>query len=127
MSVQDASSYTYSSIEYPEADDTYANGIDGSNIVGYYRNSTGNLNGFIFDGSSYTNLDVDIDGVNVASTFAYGIDGSNIVGRYKDGSNDWHGFQAAVVVPLPTSAWMGLALLGGIGGYGFVRRRIRAH
>ena len=27
-------------------------------------------------------------------------------------------------VPLPASAWMGLALLGGIGGYGLIRRRL---
>ena len=31
------------------------------------------------------------------------------------------------VVPVPAAAWMGLALLGGIGGYGFVRLRIRSH
>jgi hypothetical protein len=29
-----------------------------------------------------------------------------------------------VVVPLPTGAWMGLTLLGGIGGYGLIRRRL---
>ena len=94
---------------------------------GYYLDGSGDYHGFIFDGNIYTALDMEIEGVTVNGTFAYDIDGSNIVGTYRDGSNDFHGFQAAVVVPLPTSAWMGLTLLGGIGGYGFVRRRIRAH
>ena len=40
------------------------------------------------------------------------------VGRY-------HSMALSVsAVPLPTSAWMGLALLGGIGGYGLIRRRL---
>ena len=81
VSVQALTSYTYSSIDYPEANETYAFGIDGDNIVGYYQ----------------------------------------------DGSGDFHGFQAIPVVPLPPAAWMALTMLAGIGGYGFVRRRIRAH
>ena len=73
-------------------------------------------------------IDVDIDGVTVTDTYASGIDGNNMVGYYIDNNNDTQGFLAsAVVVPLPTSAWMGLALLAGIGGYGVVRRRIRGY
>jgi hypothetical protein len=30
---------------------------------------------------------------------------------------------SAVVVPLPAAAWMGMMLLGGVGGAGFIRRR----
>ena len=78
VSVQAATSYTYSSIDYPEATLTYAYGIDGSNIVGYYY----------------------------------------------DSSVDVHGFQAIPVVPLPPAAWMALTMLGGIGGYGLIRRRL---
>jgi hypothetical protein len=29
----------------------------------------------------------------------------------------------SVVVPLPAAAWMGMALIGSIGGAGFIRRR----
>ena len=69
-----------------------------------------------------------LDGVTVTDTYALGIDGNNIVGHYIDNNNDNHGFLAsAVVVPLPTSAWRGLGLLAGIGGYGVVRRRIRGY
>ena len=39
VSVQAATSYTYSSIDYPEANETYAYGIDGGNIVGYSYDS----------------------------------------------------------------------------------------
>ena len=54
---------------------------------------------------TYTNLDVDIDGVTVGNTYAVGIDGNNVVGYYVDNNSDYHGFLAsAVVVPLPTSA-----------------------
>ena len=126
VSVQAATSYTYTSIDYPEATATYAYGIDGDNIVGYYKDSNYIAYGFKYDGSSYTALDVDIEGVTVSQTYAYGIDGSNIVGHYFTSATGYHGFQA-VVVPLPTSAWMGLALLAGIGGYGVVRRRIRGY
>ena len=36
------------------------------------------------------------------------------------------GFSAlTIIVPLPPSAWMGLALLGGLGVVGVVRKRLR--
>ena len=73
------------------------------------------------------NLDVAIDGVTVTDAYALGIDGNNIVGYYYDDNNDLRGFQATALVPLPTSAWMGLALLAEISGYGVVRRRIRGY
>lgn len=38
-------------------------------------------------------------------------------------SNITYDFEAAAVVPLPPSAWAGLALLGGLGITGFVRNR----
>jgi len=56
------------------ASNTYPYGIDGGNIVGYY--SDGSTHGFIYDGTTYTTLNVP----GADSTRAYGIDGSNIVG-----------------------------------------------
>ena len=36
-------------------------------------------------------------------------------------------FVSGAVVPLPAAAWMGLTLLGGLAGCGFIRHRIRSH
>ena len=71
---------TYTTLDVPGASDTYPYGIDGINIVGWYRDSSDH--GFFYDGSTYTTLDVS----GAISTYAYGIDGSNIVGYYIDGA-----------------------------------------
>jgi hypothetical protein len=84
---------------------TYAWGIDGRNIVGYYTDKTGD-HGFLYNGSSYTTLDDSLGTDTVAS----GISGNSIVGSYFDGSIR-HGFlyQPDVsAVPAPSS----LTLLG---------------
>jgi hypothetical protein len=70
----------------PGAIDTEAYGIDGGNIVGYYKDGSYNYHGFSYDGTTYTTLDVP----GASNTEAYGIDGGNIVGYYYDGS--YHGF-----------------------------------
>src|SRR6202044_3553815 len=63
---------------------TYATGIDGNNIVGYYYNSVASkYEGFLYNGSSYTSL---VDPSAVGGTYALGISGSNIVGYYVNGS-----------------------------------------
>ena len=87
--------------------------------------------------TSHTFISIDYTNVNdtyasdtyASDTYASDIDGSNIVGFYSDSNWDSHGFLATstAVVVLPTGASMGLGLLGAIGGFGFVRRRIRAH
>jgi hypothetical protein len=66
---------------------TYAWGIDGRNIVGYYTDGTGD-HGFLYNGSSYTTLD---DPLAKGFTHAYGISGNNIVGDYFDATGT-HGF-----------------------------------
>ena len=66
---------------------TYAYGIDGGNIVGYYRDGSGDYHGFSYDGSTYTPLDVP----GASDTYAFGIDGDHIVGQYYSGGNV-HGF-----------------------------------
>jgi len=72
--------------------------------------------GFIYDGTTYTTLDVP----GAISTYAWGIDGGNIVGVYSDDSGT-HGFLAAAV-PLPAAAWMAAPLLAVIGVIGKMRR-----
>lgn len=49
---------------------TYASGIDGNNIVGYYTDSSRLVHGFIFDGATYTTLD---DTSALYGTYATGI------------------------------------------------------
>jgi len=104
----------------PDANITVARGIDGSNIVGSYLDGSGIGHSFLYNGSSWTTLDVpgyvnDIDGSNMVgsdgassflyngsswttldmpgahSTLAFSIDGNNIVGGYYDASN-YYGF-----------------------------------
>jgi len=59
-------------------------GIDGDNIVGEYHGPMGFPRGFLFDGTTWTILNMP----GATGTSAYGIDGGNIVGQY-DGT---HGF-----------------------------------
>ena len=76
---------TYTTLDVPGTNnETYARGIDGMNIVGYYY--SGGSHGFSYDGTTYTTLDVP----GASHTYAYGIDGGNIVGRYYDAG--YHGF-----------------------------------
>jgi len=84
-----AQNYNYTTIDDPLGVNTFAQGISGNNIVGYYEDSSGNYNGFLYNGSTYTTLNNPL-GVN--GTFAIGIDGNNIVGEYVDGSGNANGF-----------------------------------
>jgi hypothetical protein len=62
---------------------TYATGISGSNIVGYYYNSSG-VHSFLYNGSTYTTL------ASLGSgTVAEGVSGNNIVGYYFVGSGSY--------------------------------------
>ena len=68
---------------------TRAYGISGNNIVGAYLDSSGQQNGFLYDGTTYATLDAPL-GTN--GTYAQGISGSCIVGYYEDSSDLDHGF-----------------------------------
>ncbi len=87
---------------------TFAYGIFGGNIVGYFNDSAGDSHGFLYNGSGYTTLD---DPFGADGTVAYGISGNNIVGGYTDASGNSHGFVASVPEP---SAFV-LAALGVLG------------
>jgi len=91
---------------------TKAYGIDGSNIVGTYGDASGGQHGFLYNGSSWTTLDMP----GASETFAHGIDGSNIVGQYFDASGGYHGF--VYVIPEPATL-----LLLALGGLALIRRR----
>jgi hypothetical protein len=84
-----ADGFTYTTISYPDASSTYANGIDGNNIVGFYSDASGTCHGFLYNGSTYTTIDYPATGHTVLN----GIDGDNIVGSYKpDNTGSSHGF-----------------------------------
>ena len=75
---------------------TGVNGISGSNIVGYYYDSSDNYHGFLYDGSTYVTLD---DPLGTMDTTATGISGNKIVGYYEDSSFITHGFVTSVPEP----------------------------
>ncbi len=53
-----AATYTFTTLNDPlGVDGTIATGIDGNNIVGGYRDATGTMHGFLYNGSTYTTLD----------------------------------------------------------------------
>jgi hypothetical protein len=71
--------------------DTWAYGISGTNIVGCYdsvNDGHGSLQGFLYDGSTFTTLTVP-DAIYF--TEAFGISGHNIVGSYGN-NNGFYGF-----------------------------------
>jgi hypothetical protein len=73
----------YTTLDDPAASpgQTFATGISGSNIVGYYYDSSGTL-GFLNSGSAYTELQVPYPQANPGATYAQGVSGSNVVGYY---------------------------------------------
>jgi hypothetical protein len=76
---------------------TFARGISGSNIVGYYYDAGNIVHGFLFDGSTYTTLDDPLAPKSSSGqgTFPQAISGSTIVGTYgqsPSGLNNATGF-----------------------------------
>ena len=49
--------FSAQTLDVPKATDTYAQGISGSNIVGYYLDTNGTFHGFLYNGSNYSTLD----------------------------------------------------------------------
>ena len=80
--------YTWTTHDHPSATSTYLNGIDGTNMVGYYADSSGSVHGTRWDGSTWTTLD---HPSATHGTYLNGIDGANMVGKYHD-SSGYHGF-----------------------------------
>lgn len=78
---------TWTTLDKPGASDTEAMSIDGSNIVGWYKQNDAD-HGFLYDGTTWTLLDAP----GAQNTYATGISGNNIVGFYRDSSNVSRGF-----------------------------------
>jgi hypothetical protein len=81
-------SYQFTPIEDPLATNgTEPWAISGNSIVGFYRDASGE-HGFLFNGTTYTTLDVP----GGTATSATGIAGTKIVGSFTDSSASSHGF-----------------------------------
>ena len=81
ISTQLTHAVTWTTLDYPGAISTQVWDIDGSNIVGYYTNSTG-THGFLYNGSTWTT----IDAPEATYTHILGIDGTNLVGYWQTAS-----------------------------------------
>lgn len=99
--------YIYTTLDDPlGTHGTQATGISGSNIVGFYNDSSSVPHGFVYNGSTFTTLN---DPSATNGTSAWGISGSSIVGFYVNGSTT-HGFlyngssYTTIDVPTATSA-----------------------
>jgi hypothetical protein len=75
---------TWTTLDYPGAANSYAVGINGNNIVGWYSDNSNSNHSFLYDGTNWAS----IDHPGSAYTYAYGISGNNIVGYWNDSSND---------------------------------------
>jgi hypothetical protein len=96
--------YVFTELEYPGVPfgSTYANGIDGANIVGAYWDTNNVSHGFLYNATNWSTLDA--PGASSASgqgTTPFGISGTNIVGTYTDSKGVNHGF----LYNLTTQTW----------------------
>jgi autotransporter-associated beta strand protein len=82
---------TWATLNAPNAFNTYAMGINGGNIVGYFNDFVG-VHGFLYDGNSYLILDFP----GAIETRAFGISGDVIVGSYVDSLGISRGFSTTI-------------------------------
>src|SRR5436190_19820073 len=78
-----ACGYTFTTLDYPGALDTYPHGVSGTTVVGDYQNSSPNtaFHGFIYNGSAFATLDIP----GATGTVAQDVSGSTMVGWDTDG------------------------------------------
>ena len=105
-----AAEANWTTIDAPGAPDTFAYGIDGSNVVGWYDDGPESpdprYHGFVYDGANFTTIDKD----GAIGVFATGIEGNNVVGHYRTEDFAYHGF----VYAIPEPATLTLLSLGGL-------------
>jgi len=81
---------TYATIAPTGATYTAATGVSGSNVSGYYFNSGGVAEAFLYN--TNTGTLTPIDPGNTHGTFAYAVSGNNVVGEYADSTGTDNGF-----------------------------------
>jgi len=117
---QGAIAFSFQTLDDPNAvKGTYATGISGGNIVGYYFDANSVAHGFIFNGSSYTTADDPSASTTSGGTWVTGIDGTNIVGYINYGASSFRayvlggGFAALLDFPGAPSGISGGNILSG--------------
>jgi hypothetical protein len=104
------------SIAVPSAQATYPMDVCGNDIVGIYQDYSNAYHGFLFDGSTYRNVDYPS-----ASFGSYqgcrlmGISGSNVAGLYDDSTGSSHGFVYNVTTSTFSTYNHPSAISGGVG------------
>lgn len=99
---------SWSTIEFPGAQNTIVLGIDGSNIIGGYGEGEGCQHYFLYNGTTWTTFDFSTTS-SYYSNVITDLDGDNIVGYYRDATGV-HGFIAAI----PEPATLALLAFGGL-------------
>ena len=88
---------TYTTINYPgsvtlpnqtQIPGTTLRGVSGNNIVGIYEDASLNFHGFLYNGSTYTAINVP----GTTYTETTGISGNNIIGNSQPGNGHYSGF-----------------------------------
>jgi len=77
-----AQAQTFTSLDAPGAVETYAYGISGGNIVGWYYDSSYTPHGYLYNGGTFTTLDAP----GSTATYVWGISRGQIVGEADSGS-----------------------------------------
>lgn len=78
---------TWTNLNFPGSNETYARAISGNRVAGQYVNNAGS-HAFVFDGVNWTTLKYP----GSLNTYALGVDGNTVVGCYSDASRVFHGF-----------------------------------
>jgi hypothetical protein len=105
-----AQANTWTTFDYSDARGTYAQGISGSNIVGYYTDASNQTHGFLYDGTNWAVLDA--PGTS-SGTKIYGIDGSSLVGVCNSATSFLYDGSAWTMLNIPN---MGSVIVSGISG-----------
>ena len=85
--------FSFLQLAVPGATATFATGISGNNVLGYYEEN-GDYYGYLYNNGNYTTISVP----NATSTITWGIENDTIVGSYYVGSSPTVGLE---IVPSP--------------------------
>ncbi|MEN6383965.1 MAG: PEP-CTERM sorting domain-containing protein [Phycisphaerales bacterium] len=117
---------TWTLLDFPGAGDTYIQGIDGSNIAGYYQDETG-LHGFVYNGTTWNTLLYPWTNSGYVDTSVVGISGNNVAicdyGYYGTPDSVIYNIenQTWSTIELPGAGFTGVMAIDGsniVGGYG---------
>jgi len=113
-------SQSYSTINDPlGVEGTFPNGISGKDIVGFYDDANGIQHGFLYDGNTFTTIDMPSSpDTNLAAT-----DGTKIIGDTKPNTGSNIAFEALITsVPEPGITSYTFATLAFIGAFTLANR-----